>query len=131
MKDESWRQLDDAVHERIAWARLHCTAFTRPVDAARALYIKPVTYRTYELPKADGGRAPPVVTVQQIARKYGVSWTWLLSGQGSPYDKVEPTPIMVVTNEIAERLQQIPEEKRQDAIAAMQGVLDAYVKRAS
>lgn len=130
MADDSWRQLDNALHERIAWARVKLTEFTRPVDAARALHIKPVTYRTYEQPKWDGGRAPPVVMVQQIAKKYGVSWTWLLSGQGSPYDEPE-TDLKVMATQITERLRDVPEEKRQDAIAAMQGVLESYIKRAS
>lgn len=129
MSDETWRQIEDApdaVYLRIAWARTHLTEFTRPIDAARALHIKPVTYRTYEVPKWEGGRIPPVPIAQSIAKKFGVSWAWLVSGKGSPYETIEPTPLMVISNQLAERLEKVPEDKRQDALRAVEGVLAAF-----
>lgn len=129
MSDESWRQLDnkaEAVAGRIAWARVHMTEFTRPTDAARSLNIPPGTYRTYEVPKADGGRVPPLVTIQKIAAKFKVSWAWMATGDGSPYDKDEPTPLMVVTNDIAKDLEDVPAEKLDDAVRAARAVLSSF-----
>lgn len=63
-----WLSLRDP-HERIRWARLNRTHFVRPTDAARSLGVKPGTYRTWEIAKADGGRAPMLSELQHLARK--------------------------------------------------------------
>lgn len=124
--DESWKDLRHA-WERLRWARLHRTKFDRPTDAARSLNIKPVTYRTYEIDKADGGRSPPLSELQRIADKFGVSWIWLVAGQGSPdFDpRFEAT-----LNIFSQKASDIPTEKRDDAISAAMGVLDAFTRKA-
>jgi transcriptional regulator with XRE-family HTH domain len=126
--DESWRQLADEKEPqpRIRWARLHCTNFERPTDAAKSLNIRPGTYRTYEHLKADGGRRPELTELQRIAKKFDVSWTWLLTGDGRPDDK----SISPLVAKIAAKLDAIPEEKREDAEAAIDGLLDAYARKA-
>jgi transcriptional regulator with XRE-family HTH domain len=125
--DDSWREQRE-VHQRIRWARVHRTEFVRPIDGARSLNIKPGTYRTYEQAKADDGRVPPIPILQKIAAKYGVSWQWLATGEGSPDEKVV-TELQVIVNQLAERIGQVPEEKREDAMTAVQGVLDAFARR--
>lgn len=126
MSDESWRHIEDAIWARIAWSRIHCSPFDRKTAAAKSMGLKPGTYRTYEIPKADGGREPERPILQQIARKYGVSWVWMLTGEGSPSDKDEPTPVMVVSNEIAADIEQVPEDKREDALRAAKAVIAAF-----
>jgi transcriptional regulator with XRE-family HTH domain len=125
---ESWRDLREP-HERLRWARLHRTPFARPTDAARSLNIRPGTYRTYELAKADGGRAPSIVETQRIAKKFGVSWQWILTGDGTPDE-----PKQDELREFAERLQarfsEVEPAKQEDALRAVEGVLEAFRKRA-
>lgn len=127
---ENWQQLEHS-WERLRWARLN--ARPEPFDqikaAAESLNVKPGTYRTYELPKADGGRAPPLSDLQRFARKFKVSWVWIASGQGSPFD--EPTsPFLQVAEGVAEKIEAVPADKREDAIAAIYGVLSAFAKQA-
>jgi hypothetical protein len=120
-----WDQFGNS-WERLRWARVRA-GFERGKDAAISLNIKPGTYRTYEVGKADGGRAPSLSEMQRIARKFKVSWIWVLTGEGSPDEGV-------VTNErLAEaqtKADAIPEEKRDDAWSAVMGVLDAYARKA-
>ncbi len=125
--DDSWRELDYK-HERLRWARVRRTDFERPTDAAKAMNIKPGTYRTYEHAKADGGRWPPPPVLQQIADKYGVSWVWLETGEGSP-DDAPSNPLALVVSQVAEKMGAIPEAKRSDAVSAIYGVLDAFASK--
>lgn len=126
--DESWRQLTEP-HERLRWARLRLTEFKRPTDAARSMNMKPGTYRNYELPKASGGKWPDPGTVRRIAKKFNASWSWILTGDGDPTD-TQPPEMQVITRELAERVQRIPADKREDALDAAKGVLDAYIRKA-
>jgi len=119
-----WHSLRDP-HERIRWARLNRTHFVRPTDAARSLGVKPGTYRTWEIAKADGGRAPMLSELQHLARKFNVSWRWLLTGEGAPDTDTE-TEMNVVAGGIAERLSRVDALKREDAIRAINGILDAF-----
>jgi hypothetical protein len=126
--DQSWRDLNEP-NERLSWARMKLTAFQRPTDAAKSLNIKPGTYRTYELPKSQGGRWPGNSEVQRIAKKFGVSWLWLLTGQGDPADAAVPE-LQVYVEQLAERVSRITEDKREDAFDAAKAVLDAYIRKA-
>lgn len=121
---EIWGQFGNQ-WERLRWARLRA-GYERGKDAAVSLNIKPGTYRTYEVGKADGGRAPTLSELQRMARKFKVSWVWVATGQGAPDEGV-------VTNEraaqAAERAEEIPEDKRDDAWSAVMGVLDAFKRK--
>lgn len=130
MTDDSWRNLDDDISARIWWARQHRTAFDKPAVAARALQIKPVTYRTYEVPKSHGGRVPPLLTVQAIARKYGVAWQWLLTGDGTPDDAAK-SELGAIAEALGTKLLAVESDKRTDALRAVEGVIDAFTRKAS
>lgn len=121
--DETWRHLDYQ-WERLRWARLRA-GFERSKDAAESLNVKPGTYRNYEHSKADGGREPPLVEIQRMARKFKASWVWIASGQGSPDDDVEDERLTLVM----QKAKAIPPEKQEDAYNAVLGVLEAYRKR--
>lgn len=123
--DENWRQLIHQ-HERLRWARLNAK-FERVKDAAISLGIKPVTYRTYEQSRADNGRIPPLTEVQRMARKFKVSWVWLLTGEGTPADGVQFSDKLA---QVQEKADEIPEDKREDAWSAVMGVLDAFARKA-
>lgn len=124
---QDWRLLITQ-WERLRWARLRA-GFERLKDAADSLNIKPGTYRTYEYePGAQGGRNPDLTELQRICRKYKVSWVWVATGQGSPDAGVQADERLAA---VSDKVQQLPEDKQEDAIAAMMGVLDAYLRKAS
>lgn len=116
--------------ERIRWARQNRTQFTTMTSAAQSLGIKPGTYRTYEQLKADDGRVPPLSEIQRIAAKFNVSWQWLATGRGGPDEKVE-NELSAVTSHIVARVALVPDEQRQNVLAAIDGILDAFARKAS
>lgn len=117
------------VPERIRWARQNRTQFVTMTAAAESLGIKPGTYRTYEQLKAAEGRVPPLSEIQRIAKKFGVSWQWVALGEGGP-DDAPKTELRAVSDHVALRVQQVPEEKRADVLAAIDGIIDAFTRKA-
>lgn len=130
VSESSWENCRE-FWERLRWARHHYArkqddAIFRPTDAARTLGENPGTYRTWEEPKDNGGRVPEMPKIQKIAEKFGVSWVWLLSGQGSPhYDHVMEEQF----NAFQRRLPEIPEEKREDAFRAARAAFESFAAR--
>jgi transcriptional regulator with XRE-family HTH domain len=129
--DSSWEQCRE-FWERLRWARSYYArtklegVILRPTTAAENLGVNPGTYRTWEEPKENGGRMPDISRVQAIAGKFGVSWVWLLSGQGSPYYDHQMEEQF---NAFQRRLPEIPEEKRQDALEAARAVFESFARR--
>ena len=103
--------------------------FERASDAADILGIKPGTYRTYERRKADGGRLPPLSESQRIARKLGVNWPWLATGNGRPDN--EPMTRDDRVERFVEMLLDVPADRQDDAINAAEAVIKSFVKRAT
>lgn len=122
---DGWEHLRET-WERIRWARYNAK-FERAVDAAESLGIKPGTYRTYERGVDDGGRVPPIKEGQKLAKKFKVNWVWLLSGQGKPTDTEEENPRI---QEIARRVSEIPADKRDDALNAVEAVILSFTRKA-
>lgn len=122
--DQSWRELDE-LWQRIRWARAQ-TAFGTGQDAALSLGIKPGTYRTYERPKEEEGREPPLSEIQRIAKKFKVSWVWLASGEGSPTSELVADERIAL---VAQKANEIPADKRDDAWNAAISVLDSFRAR--
>jgi hypothetical protein len=80
---EPWQRLRWARHQ---WqTRIGITPSAQA--AAESLGMNPHTYRTYEGPP-DRSRFANLSHQRaiQFGRKYGVSWRWLLTGEGSPKD---------------------------------------------
>lgn len=118
-------------HERLAWARLYRAKLKKMTQAATLVGAKPGTYRTWERDKADGGRKPSIEEVKLIARRMGVSWLWLMHGDGAP-DDADANELYAIAAQLAEGFGRVPEEKRADAMRAVEGVLGAFaVKQAS
>jgi transcriptional regulator with XRE-family HTH domain len=115
-------------HERLAWARARA-GHKRPTDAARALDEKPGTYRTWERGRDQDGRVPELDRLQKVARKFKVSWSWLLSGTGQPDDQAE-SELRSLADRFLDQLGTVPEEKRADALNAIEGVLSAFARKA-
>jgi len=125
--DDGWRRADEFA-DRLRWARTQMR-FERAGDAADSLGIKPGTYRTYERRKADGGRLPPLPEVQRIARKLGVNWPWLATGDGRPDS--EPTTHDDRVARFVEMLLDVPADRQHDAINAAEAVIKSFVRRST
>ncbi len=74
----SWDRLREA---RRRWMQNHPEA-RNAEDAARHFGWKAVTYRSHERAPEDNGRLIDVAWAKQYAHAFGVSWSWLLSGDG-------------------------------------------------
>lgn len=122
--DESWRDLDE-LWQRIRWARKR-SAFDSGKDAAISLGVKPGTYRTWERPKEEEGREPPLTEIQRMARKFKVSWVWLAAGEGTPTSELVADERL---SSIARKAQDIPADKQDDAWNAAISVLDSFRAR--
>lgn len=83
--DDQWRRCE-GTWDRLRWARINA-GFDKAVDAAKSLGLKPDTYRAYE---REPGRSKHTALDHQramaFAKKFKVSWTWLLLAEGSPED---------------------------------------------
>lgn len=81
-----WSRLFEA-HERLKWARLHA-GFETATAAAESLGMKKDTYTAYE---REPGKSKHTTLDHQsairFAKKFKVSWEWLLIGQGTPFTK--------------------------------------------
>lgn len=122
-----WSELREP-WERLRWARFKA-GYERAIDAAESLGMLPVTYRTYERePGRPGARGFDHELAIRFARKFKVSWTWLLTGQGSPDEKPN-TDLQVAVGHIEQRLQKIADnDERATAVRLINSVLDAYAK---
>lgn len=107
-------------HERLRWARVRWqTAKGIKPDqkaAAESLGIHPHTYRAYERP--PGSSKSTLLSHQraiQFARKYGVSWEWLMTGAGTP-DTANLSELTPTERRVIDALREAP-EARQTAVA--------------
>lgn len=123
---DGWQHLNDT-HSRIRWARFQ-SPFETAKAAADSIGIKEGTYRTYERPVENAGRIPPVVEAKKIARKFKVNWVWMLTGDGRPDSDEAENPRI---KEVLQRIDQVPREKQDDALNAVEAVILSFSKRAT
>ncbi len=121
--DDAW---PETFPERMRWARTRAGHRT-PTDAARALELRPGTYRTYETHADEGGRMPPLPEIQRIARRFQVSWTWLAVGEGRPDQGVLSDDRIA---QISEKVARLPPEERDTALDAALSVVETFARRA-
>lgn len=118
MAERDWRALEGQ-WERLRWARQRWqnTGAVKPTaeHAAESLGIKPGTYRAYER-GPDTSKHTPFGHQEAMlfGRKFKVSWTWLLLGQGSPFDDQLPEPQERVIRAMA-----VADPDQQEALADM------------
>lgn len=92
---DKWRGCNSP-HERLKWARVYWQERAGAIngtakDAAASLGMKDGTYRAYER-VPDSSKHTPLdhQAAIKFGRRFGVDWTWLLSGQGTPFDSQLP-----------------------------------------
>lgn len=121
MQSASWQELNEQ-WERLRWARLRwqwpLIQDDNATAAAESLGIKAGTYRAYERNPNDGASksiALPFDMARKIADKFGISWVWLLSGEGSPFDTIPTGPILRVNN----AMRDLPKEAQEQVAEAI------------
>ena len=82
--------------------------------------MKPGTYKAYERGPDAAKHTPLTAKVaEKFGRHFGVSWLWLLKGQGAPHGDLSSQIARVIS-----AMEGMPEEK-QKAIADMIEAFDA------
>lgn len=118
LKDQ-WHDLNEP-HERLVWARMYWQERAGAVngtakDAADSLAMRPNTYGAYERPPhASKHTKLNHQAAIKFARKFKVSWLWLLLGEGTPFDDQLPPAQERVVQAMAK-----VDQERQDALANM------------
>lgn len=118
--DDRWKNASEP-HERLRWARIQWQEAKgiKPDAGAAAdsLGIKPHTYRAYER-RPDSSKHTRLDDQRaiQFARKFGVSWQWLLTGEGRPDldDHLSPTERRMI-----DALREAPEARQAAAADAI------------
>jgi hypothetical protein len=83
MKDERWRDCE-GTWDRLRWSRIRA-GFEKANAAAESLGMKDDTYTAYERrPDSSKHTALDHQRAGQFAKKFKVSWRWLLLGEGEP-----------------------------------------------
>lgn len=117
MQRDEWKDLDEP-WKRVLWARIRWQTKATGVkgtakDAAISLGMEPGTYRAYErAPDTSKHTELDHQAAIQFARKFKVSWKWLLLGEGTPDDDQLPEP-----QERVIRVMSTLDEERQKEIA--------------
>lgn len=122
---EDSRRKSKLFSERLAWAR-ESAGYAVAADAARKVGAGEQAYRSWEKEKPDG-RRPSFEDAAKCAKLFNVDTDWLISGKGSPerQKSLEEWAALFI-----EQVDQVPREKRDDAIDAALGVVGAYTKKA-
>lgn len=112
MTDDRWRECEGS-WDRLRWARMQ--RFDQAKDAADSMSMKEGTYRAYER-RPDSSKHTKLDHQNAIkfARKFRVSWTWLLTGEGTPSDDQLPPAQERVVRAMSEAT-----EDKQQAVAEM------------
>jgi hypothetical protein len=118
--DTSWATLFEP-HLRLRWARAQ--RFPTATAAAESLGMKKDTYTAYErAPDASKHTKLDHQRAIQFAKKFKVSWKWLLTGEGSPMDE------QLSAEE--ERVLSLMKGADEEAQRRVVDVLEAMLKRA-
>lgn len=119
--DQRWTTATEP-HDRLRWARIQWqeSKGIKPDAgaAAESLGVKAHTYRAYER-RPDSSKHTRLDDQRaiQFARKFGVNWIWLLTGEGrpdAPDDHLSPTERRMI-----DALREAPEARQAAAADAI------------
>lgn len=113
--DAGWQEQTEG-WQRLRWARKRWQSVAGAVnasakDAAESLGMKDGTYRAYER-KSTASKSTKLDSQAAIkfGRRFGVSWVWLLTGDGTPFD--DPTALPQDQERAVRALSQMTEEEQ-------------------
>lgn len=117
--DGSWDGLPR--WERVRWARSR--KFETATAAAESMGMRPNTYSAYERrPDSSKHTALDHQAAARFAKKFGVRWEWLLSGEGTPWPGGEPdAPAMRVVN----AMNGLSRDRQEEIASAMVALIKA------
>jgi hypothetical protein len=126
MDDMQWLYLDEP-HDRLRWARLHWQrkngGATTARAAAEALGMQENTYSNYERDPAKGNnRGFDHNLAIRFGRKFKISWVWILTGEGTPFDVLAP-PVSVEQGKLLEMTQGRSSQDLQDVLNFVEAAL--------
>lgn len=116
-----WRDLREP-HERLRWARIRWQD-SKGISpdagaAAESLAMNKHTYRAFERsPDASKHMALTHQRAIEFGRKFGVSWTWLLTGEGTPDPK--ESQLTPTERRVIDALREAPEARQAAAADAI------------
>lgn len=116
--DKGWESLEGP-WDRLKWARQRWqrksgAVNAKAIHAADSLGIPAGTYRAYERrPDSSKNVKYDHQLAIQFGRKFKVSWPWLLTGEGTPFDHLAPMQARVV------QVMASLDDERQEEIASM------------
>lgn len=126
MKEIRWQDLPSP-DARLLWARKRWQEQAGAVegsakDAADSMGVEPGTYRAYERPPTSSKHTKlDVQAAIQFGKKFKVSWPWLLTGEGTPFDGFHPKN----QRRVLTAMGALPEDE-QEKVADM---IEAFAKR--
>ena len=117
--DGSWRDLKR--WERVRWARAR--KFETATAAAESMGMRPNTYTAYERrPDSSKHIALDHQAAARFAKKFGVRWEWLLTGEGSPTagDDTDAPAMRVI-----DAMQGLSRDRQEEVAAAVVALIKA------
>lgn len=124
--EDIWDNLSEP-HERLRWARMRWQQVkgvkADATAAAESLGMKPHTYRAYER-SPDSSKHTELTHQRAIsfARKFGVSWEWLMTGKGTP-DTTTTSELTPSERRVIDALREAPEARRTAVADAIEQLL--------
>jgi transcriptional regulator with XRE-family HTH domain len=115
--DDRWRNCEGS-WDRLKWARMQ--RFDTARDAAESLGMKEGTYSAYERrPDSSKHIALNHQAAAKFAKKFKVSWIWLLTGEGTPEtDQLTPAQERIIAATSGK-----PAEEQERIAAAIEALL--------
>lgn len=122
--DTAWSTLHNP-WERVRWARLQWQdrvgMETTARAAARSLGIEENTYTLYERPPRSPKSAMGIERARQFGQKFKVSWVWLATGEGTPFETERTFSPEAAS--VAEKIDSLPEDERKAKAEAIRALL--------
>lgn len=117
-RDETWKSAE-GTWGRLKWARLQ--KFETAKDAAIAFGVEVGTYRAYEREPGSSKHTPlGHQHAAHFAKRLGIRWEWLLSGEGIPWRDPDE-----IKDRVLQALDNAPPERRAAIADAIESLLKA------
>jgi hypothetical protein len=120
--DSEWAELRHP-WQRLEWSRIYWQRQSGGAETARAaaesLGLQENTYSAYERSPGDGRKHTPLSHQRAVefARKFKVSWVWLLTGDETPFSRTPAQQRAMLL------LSKVTEDEQEEAVDVMETIL--------